>query len=129
MKEEQVTKKIIKKLVSNGFSIKVFDYPQSGTGILLSPKRKDFRKLNFDIIATKDNNLWVFENKDRYYPKDFEKLDFFKKNIDEYKESFRIKLDINIDNYYLRTLIGLPKEEIPKIKDDYKKLIDDIWGV
>jgi hypothetical protein len=129
MKEEFVTKKIIQDLVSNGFVIKAFDYPQSGTGVLLSPEHGNFPKLNLDIIALRDKDLWIFENKDRYYPKDFEKLDFLKKNLNEYEKSFKIKLDLDLNVLELRTFIGIPKEEKIKIKDNYKKLVDDVWGV
>lgn len=79
--EEQVTKSIIRWLVRNGWEIIAFDFPQSGIGRCLHPNETNSKTDGIwipDIIAHKRNNLIFFENKDRYFYKDFEKIDRLK---------------------------------------------------
>ena len=76
MREEQVTKAILKWLIGHQWSIVCYDFPQSGTGHFLHPngstdKNKD--TINPDIVAVKDNICLFFEDKDRYYFPDYEK--------------------------------------------------------
>ncbi len=76
MKEEHVTKAILKWLLENKWVIVCFDFPQSGTGRFLHPngtseKNKD--AINPDIVAVKADKCLFFENKDRYYYPDYEK--------------------------------------------------------
>lgn len=57
MREEQVTKFILKWLLDTNWEIVCFDFPQSGTGHFLHPngstdKNKD--TINPDIVAVKD---------------------------------------------------------------------------
>jgi len=64
MKEEKVTKNILAWLESNGWEIISYDFPQSGTGVLLhlnSDKRTEKNKGGIipDIIAVK-NKIGVF---------------------------------------------------------------------
>lgn len=129
MKEEQVTKKIISELVNKGFTIKAFDYPQSGTGVILYPRNPKLPKINLDIIAVKDDKLWVFENKDRFYKKDFEKLKFLRENLEEYKDAFKVKLGLDLEILDLKTFIGLPKKAKQRVKDNYYQIVDGVWGV
>lgn len=129
MTEEYVTKNILKKLKKLGFKILSFDYPQSGTGVLLDSQKTDFPSLNIDIIATKNKEIWFFENKNRYYSKDFYKLEFFKNNYGEYKESFYKKFNIDLEKVEIKTFIGLPKEQIIKVKKDKREIVDELWGV
>lgn len=129
MKEEQVTKKIMSELVNKGFTIKAFDYPQSGTGVILYARNKKLPKINLDIIAVKDDKLWVFENKDRFYKKDFEKLKFLRENLEEYKDAFKVKLGLDLEILNLKTFIGLPKKAKQRVKDNYYQIVDGVWGV
>lgn len=81
MREENVTKKIIKYLKKNEWKIISFDFPQSGTGIMILPddnkssKNKD--SIIPDIIAHKNNICLFFENKDRFVKADFDKVNGF----------------------------------------------------
>lgn len=79
MREERVTINILNWLEKNGWQIICYDFPQSGTGILLHPNGHNKTEKNKggiipDIIAVKDNIALFFENKDRYYEPDFDKL-------------------------------------------------------
>ena len=69
-----------------------------------------------DIIAVKDDKLWVFENKDRFYKKDFEKLKFLRENLQEYKDAFKVKLGLDLEILNLKTFISLPKKEKQKCR-------------
>ena len=78
MKEENVTKAILRKLVSAGWEIICYDFPQSGTGRVLHPNDRDSKTLGAiipDIVAIKDGIVVDFENKDRFVFSDFEKID------------------------------------------------------
>lgn len=79
MREERVTINILNWLEENGWQIVCYDFPQSGTGILLHPNGDDRTEKNKggiipDIIAVKDTIALFFENKDRFYQPDFDKL-------------------------------------------------------
>jgi hypothetical protein len=85
MTEESVTKKILFWLESQGWNIVAFDFPQSGTGVILhsnSPNRTGKNKGSFipDIIAVKFNVAVLFENKNRFVKSDFIKLNSIKVN-------------------------------------------------
>ena len=79
MREEKVTISILKWLEKNDWEIISYDFPQSGTGILLhknsiSGHHKNKGGIIPDIIAKKSNTVVYFENKDRYYADDFTKI-------------------------------------------------------
>lgn len=110
MSEEGVTKNILKYLKKNNWNIYSYDFPQSGTGIMI---KKDNEKNNKnkdsiipDIIAIKNNTCVFFENKDRIVISDFKKIsgliinNEYQNNIDKLLSNFEIK------NYYYG--IGLP---------------------
>ena len=129
MNEEVVTKIIIKNLKDKGVIILAFDYPQSGMGVPLIPDINDLPKITLDIIAMSDNEVLFFENKDRYYPKDFEKLYNFKNNLLHYNESFKAKFGLDLNDFSILTCVGIPESVINKIKPDKMRLVDRIWGV
>lgn len=129
VKEEHITKSILVDLLDNDFQILAFDFPQSGTGVLLKPEKISLPTMNIDIIALKENCIWFFENKDRYYPKDFDKLYLFKSNLFYYQKSFFEKFKLDLKNYQIKTFIGLPTIALNKIKQDKRKLVDEIWAV
>lgn len=90
MKEEDVTKAIIKKLLSTGWQIICYDFPQSGTGRVLHPNDRSSKTLGAiipDIVAIKDGVVLDFENKDRFVLSDFEKIDNLRHSTD-YSESW-----------------------------------------
>jgi hypothetical protein len=79
MREERVTINILNWLEENSWQIVCYDFPQSGTGILLHPNGNNRTEKNKggiipDIIAVKDNIALFFENKDRFHELDFDKL-------------------------------------------------------
>jgi hypothetical protein len=94
MKEERVTINILNWLESNGWKIICYDFPQSGTGVLLHPNSDENRTTKNkggiipDILATRNSVALFFENKDRFVLSDFEKL----KEItpEEYKKYIQV---------------------------------------
>lgn len=77
MKEEFVTKRILKWLIDEGWGVICFDFPQSGTGRFLHPNgsiSKNQDSINPDIVAVKNGICVFFENKDRFYPPDYYKV-------------------------------------------------------
>lgn len=79
IKEENVTKSLISWLEENGWQIIAYDFPQSGTGIILHPNsdaKVSKTKDSFipDIIAYKHDTAVFFENKNRFVAKDFDKV-------------------------------------------------------
>ncbi len=76
MREERVTINILKWLEQKGWSIICYDFPQSGTGLMIHPNssvnqnEKNKGGIIPDIIAVKDSD----ENKDRFVKSDFDKL-------------------------------------------------------
>lgn len=79
MTEEKLTKTILAWLEETGWEIVAFDFPQSGTGIMLHPTIADRAHKNSDtiipdIIASKNGLAVIFENKNRFVAADFEKV-------------------------------------------------------
>lgn len=111
MREEKVTISIIKWLQNNNWEIICYDFPQSGTGIMLHPNCVENSEKNKggiipDIIAIKDDKAVFFENKDRFVLSDVEKL-FLIKKVNNYSDAlYRLIGDIPI--FYG---IGIPKTE------------------
>lgn len=110
MSEERVTKSIIKYLKNNQWTIYSYDFPQSGTGILIK-KDNDSNNKNKDaiipdIIAIKEKICIFFENKDRIVVSDFEKVN--KLIIDnEYENNIgKILNSFHVEKYYYG--IGIP---------------------
>jgi hypothetical protein len=125
MKEERVTINILKWLESNGWKIICYDFPQSGTGVLLHPNSDKNRTTKNkdgiipDILATRNSVVLFFENKDRFLLSDFEKIKKIK-TLDNYSDSLnKILSDFNVTSIYYG--IG-----IPAIERHIKKLLDNI---
>lgn len=79
MREERVTINIIRWLEQTGWSILCYDFPQSGTGLMIHPNNVNKSEKNKggiipDIIAIRGFIAVYFENKDRFVKNDFEKL-------------------------------------------------------
>jgi hypothetical protein len=79
MREEKVTILILKWLQKHDWKIISYDFPQSGTGMLLHKNavlrhQKNKGGIIPDIIAKKSNVVVYFENKDRYFEDDFNKI-------------------------------------------------------
>lgn len=111
MDEEFITKKIVNFLKEKGYTIISFDFPQSGTGIMLHPDKtaKKNEGIKPDILAFKGNLMIAMENKNRYWKKDFEKLNIlkasgcYKRVLDELQNRYKTTT--------LRVGVGIPDEE------------------
>jgi hypothetical protein len=127
MREERVTINILKWLEENGWQIVCYDFPQSGTGILLHPNGDNRTEKNKggiipDIIAVKDNNALFFENKDRFYEPDFDKLFEIKTENNFSDALFRLLSEFKISKIVYG--IGIPdvKKHIEKSKTHLAKV-------
>lgn len=110
--EEQITKAILVWLDLGGWKIVCFDFPQSGTGVILHPN-PEFRESTKnkgafipDIVAVKEPAAVFFENKDRFVFSDFEKInDLRTDNI------FSNAINLLLRGYQIRSIyygIGVP---------------------
>ena len=127
MREENVTKNILQWLQNNNWEIVCFDFPQSGTGVLLhlnSINRTEKNKGGIipDIIAVRNNVALFFENKDRFYQPDFDKLFEIKTEL-TYSDS----LDLLLSDHNIKTIlygIGIAAidKEIEKCKLNLGKI-------
>lgn len=131
MKEEQVTKSIMRWLNSNGWEIVIFDFPQSGTGRLLHPNNREGEKnkncINPDIVAVKGKICLFFENKDRFYYNDY-----LKQNEMITNNNYSQAIDELLSNYSVESIyygIGLPSKEQNKKAIEKTKLVDFVVGV
>lgn len=130
MKEEQVTKALLQWLLDHSWEIICFDFPQSGTGRLLHPNganEKNKGAINPDIVAVRDRVCLFFENKDRFYLPDYEKVNSL--IVDNpYTDAISALLSgHNVEQIYYG--IGLP---VDKHNDRSRKsaaLVDFILGV
>ena len=131
MTEEQVTKAIMAWLISNGWHIVCFDFPQSGTGRILHPDfavgEKNKGSVIPDIVAVKKNVCLFFENKDRFYYPDYEKVNSF--IIDnQYTNAIALLLqDYVVSEIYYG--IGLPTIKHKKQSQASAEFVDFIIGV
>jgi hypothetical protein len=130
VKEEFVTKSIMLFLKEKEYFIIAFDFPQSGTGILLHPDKHIDKNdgIKPDIIAVKGNKLIVMENKNRYCKSDFMKLCKLKKGID-YTGDME-KLHRQYDATLLKVGVGVPdKIKIIEKATSCEHMIDFIIAV
>lgn len=108
--EENVTKTIIAWLEKNSWEIVCFDFPQSGTGkVLHSNNRSGLKNKDSiipDIIAIKNGVVVFFENKDRFFFPDFQKLEDIKKE-NNYSNSLNELLSSYKYNF-IHYGVGLP---------------------
>jgi hypothetical protein len=79
MEEEEITTSIVDWLVSCSWDIVSYDFPGSGSGSPLHPDVRERGTKNKgsiipDIIAFKDYNVILIENKNRYLKSDFDKV-------------------------------------------------------
>lgn len=130
MTEEQVTKAILKWLINNHWEIICFDFPQSGTGRLLHPNganEKTKGAINPDIVAVRKNICLFFENKDRFYFPDYEKVNSLIVDNDYTEDIACLLSGYNVDEFYYG--IGLPAEKHNTKSQESAALVDFILGV
>lgn len=131
MTEEQVTKALLWWLKERNWHIVCFDFPQSGTGRVLhhdnSIGKKNKDSIIPDIVVVKNDTCLFFENKDRFYLPDYEKVNNLIVN-----RQYTGAISLLLSNYEVEHIyygIGLPTE---KHKEKSKKsagLVDFILGV
>lgn len=131
MTEEQATKSILKWLGENNWVIVCFDFPQSGTGIMLHPNSAKSEKnkdgIVPDIVAVKGNTCLFFENKDRFYYKDYIKVN----NLIHHND-YTIAINSLLSPYAISRIyygIGLPTVKHRKRSKESVCLVDFIVGV
>lgn len=129
MREEKVTKIILDWLEERGWKILCYDFPQSGTGVLLHPngaarKTKNKGGIVPDIVAVKNQIGLFFENKDRFYLPDFEKLAEIQ-NEQNYSESLsQLCVGYSVEQMFYGiafpySIKGIEKSKIHQDKIDF----------
>lgn len=130
MTEERVTKHILKWLMDNDWNIVCYDFPQSGTGRLLHPNgsnSKNQLSINPDIVAVKGDKCIFFENKDRFYYPDFEKI-----NVLITRNDYSNAISELLKNYEIVSInygIGFPVKAYTGKVIEAEQLVDFIIGV
>ena len=127
MSEEQVTKAIMLFLKEKDWAIMSYDFPQSGTGKVLRSSVNPKKSIIPDIICTKGNLCILFENKNKFVPSDFVKLNNLKIS-DEYK----CALDkfLGTCDYILKVATGFPAHpEITSAMRERFALVDYVFLV
>ncbi len=130
MEEEFVTKSIVSFLKANGYLIYSFDFPQSGTGILLRPDKSSGKSegIKPDIIAAKGRTLLIMENKGKFWKGDFEKLHNLKHSGDYRTALQHIHIDMGTDR--ITVGIGIPNNpKYTKRALNLKQMVDLIITV
>lgn len=126
--EERITKAILKWLKKNSWEIISFDFPQSGTGIILHENfsnkygNKNKGSIIPDIICVKNETCLFFENKDRFY-----KMDFIKQNTLKTNNTYTDSINSLLSNYCINKIlygIGMPYEPNNLGIDKEKYLVD-----
>jgi hypothetical protein len=130
MTEERVTISILNWLKEKDWEIVAFDFPQSGTGKVLHKNgstNKNQDTIIPDIIAVKGGVSLFFENKNKYYYKDFEKLN-------QLREDNQYTQDINslLEEYHISRIyygIGFPEVIYTQRVKKIESMVDFIIGV
>jgi hypothetical protein len=130
MKEETVTKHILRWLMDNGWTIVCYDFPQNGTGRFLHPNdstSKNQDSINPDIVAVKGKKCVFFENKDRFYYPDFEKINKLRTGND-----YSNAIDALLKNYDIECIhygIGFPAQVFSRKATEAEHMADFVIGV
>ncbi len=131
MTEEQVTKSIIRYLITNKWKIIAFDFPQSGTGIMLHPDDNSFEKNKYsiipDIVAVKKDLCLFFENKNRSSKSDFKKIHMLQNQQTYYKSIAKLLEGYNVHEIYYG--IGLPAFKYSNKTVKLSVMVDFVIGV
>lgn len=131
MTEEQVTKALLNWLIQNEWKIICFDFPQSGTGIMLHPDNSFYEKnrdgIIPDIVAVKHDVGLFFENKDRFFLPDYQKICELRTD-NKYTNAIKSLLNgIKLNSIYYG--IGLPTKKHTRRSVESAFLVDFIIGV
>lgn len=130
MREEDVTMLLLEWLKNDNWKILAFDYPGSGTGIRLHKNGKRYKNKDTivpDIIAVRGDIALFFENKDRFYKKDFEKQyrnitdNVFSDDVDELLRPYGIS--------EIKWGIGIPESKYTDTVISHDHMIDFLYTV
>ncbi len=130
MTEEQVTKALLKWLMDTGWSIVCYDFPQSGTGVLLHPNESNDKNkdaINPDIVAVNGDKCVFFENKSYFYYPDFEKVNMLRTT-----DSYSNAISDLLKGYSVKKIyygIGYPASVHKKKAQESELMTDFIIGV
>lgn len=131
MREEDVTKKLIRYLKNNEWEIISFDFPQSGTGIMILPDNnissKNKEAIIPDIIAYKNKICIFFENKDKLVRSDFEKTNNLICDNKYTKNINKILVRYEVKNIYYG--IGLPYNVKTENIKKHSQLVDFVLKI
>ena len=124
IKEENVTKNILLWMESNGWEIISFDFPQSGTGILIHPNDRTSKNVGFipDIIAFKDDVVVFFENKDRFVFSDFEKVDNLRHSSDYTNDIHRLLQKYSYKHIYYGVAMPYTESNLQNTQSNMDKV-------
>lgn len=109
MREEEVTKNILRFLIDRQWQIVCYDFPQSGTGKPLHPNgatSKNEGVIIPDVVAVRAGIALYLENKDRYYYPDYQKVQSIIRD-NKYSDDFS-KLFAGFNVTKMIAGIGLP---------------------
>jgi hypothetical protein len=127
MTEEFVTLSVMRTLIGKGWTILTYDYPKSGTGIMLHPEERGEAHKNKasiipDIVAVKKDIVLFFENKNKFFLPDFLKLQ-------EIRDTSRYDNSIaNLLSYYApqEIIYGVTVPDIPGVLEKCLRQTDKI---
>lgn len=128
MKEEQVTKAILRWLMANNWEIVCYDFPQSGTGRILHPnggaRTKNKNSIIPDIVAVRNGVCIFVENKNRFYYSDYEKQHLLKSGSDYCDAVSTLLKGYTVNHVFYG--IGLPTEKHKRGSIAAARLVDFI---
>lgn len=128
LSEENITKSLLCWLESQSWNILAYDFPQSGTGVMIHPDdeirmNKNKGGIIPDIIAIKDGSVVFFENKDRFDGNDFVKVNLLR-NENKYERSIAKVLG---NHFYSNIYFGVGLVNTPLIRkkiDERRDMVD-----
>jgi len=135
MTEEKITLSIIEWLKLKSWKIICFDFPQSGTGIVLHPNyecrtagSKNIGSIIPDIVAYKNDTAVFFENKNRFYYDDFKKVKKLREDCNYTTSIIRLLSSYPVARIFYG--VGLPyKTTVLKKANQYCGLTDFMVAV
>lgn len=137
MTEENLTRQLLIWLERNDWEIIAYDFPQSGTGVVIHPNHPTTKNLDSfipDIVAVKNQIAIFFENKARFQSKDFLKIQRLKSDASHSLAISRLLSSHRIDDVFHGVGIGyssLIRRKTLQVKQmvDFVIFVDDVFNV
>lgn len=130
MREEEVTKNILRFLIDRKWQIVCYDFPQSGTGKSLHPNgatSKNEGVIIPDVVAVRAGIALYLENKDHYYYPDYQKVQSVIRG-NKYSDDFA-KLLAGFNVAKMIAGIGLPTSKYVGDAVANSLMVDVVLGV